>query len=277
MIVDSASPDAKLQRVEVVHLHAALADTKKLLKEAGGEEYLVRRNVEKLKDLQQHAENLANLTAVCIAVAHDASQTVNDGAVEFFLHRSKASGKGLESCFLNCIATLRAFALSTASVLKGMGQDTGTHDLHQVQQQLLGSFLAVRQIAFEEGAVQKLMQQGMDNFWALVYSLDEFLKGCTRVEAITLGRTCLSGNVEKGEPSHVGRDESQLNGPHIAAKQTAKVSPTCDGLIAPNATESQGLTATIDAPSNWEKENASRAIVTTPSPATQEPDPSLLR
>jgi len=174
-------------RKSVEELQASLANTKKLIVEAEGEWYLVKRRVTNLQGLQNHMTTLVNLTAVCNSIAESAAQTCKAGASEYYLQKSKGLGKNLEQDIASCISAMRHFVRSATSVLQGSKQGRDSQKFARAHEDLLSTVFAVRRVAWDEGAFDELQQQGLDNFMAMIYSIDEFFKECMQVEAVIFG------------------------------------------------------------------------------------------
>lgn len=190
----SSEPTNASQNAKLSFMQATLGETRRLLLEVEAEGFLVKRRVAELRKVQERAEMLANATAVCAAVGREIGPNANAGAIEYCLSSDTTGGEDLQEAFSEGFNALRA------CTSKLVDKFNARHSMHYARRYSLGevslveakanlynSFCTVRSCMFRAGDLSKVMYQGLRFFWAVIYSMDDFLGAFIGLDSVVNG------------------------------------------------------------------------------------------
>lgn len=203
----------------------SLAAAKDMLAVAHSERPLVKPFLDGLDRLQSLVEKFANSAAVCVHMVSKASAIAQAGAPKFCLTSFDASLRlRFEHCFeawgrsksyLDLLLQGRSLPAEWATEFRGPvpAEDEEAKkpvpELDEAKDCFYESFRAVRTAAFAQGKLPVFSSRGLVEFWALVYSFDEFMDTCVQLDHFARG---LENNMGP-EPSSFGVARSQSSRP----------------------------------------------------------------
>jgi hypothetical protein len=177
-------------------MRGALAQLRPMLEEVEAEWLFVRRKVDKSKDLLCQSEAMVDAIEMCEAVANELVVMKTSSAMRWCLNCCDGRGEELTLALDECFQILSMFASDLHSFLDHSG--AVQLGFTRIRTRLHKAFTLVRASAFYQGAMVELMSDGIMNFWAFIFAIENLLQECETLGVLILGETHKALDVSQG-------------------------------------------------------------------------------